>query len=93
MTSNGAASYPRPQDLLDIAYLLRQGTPLNLDEVSRFLLAKAEARDVPVSKRAFRDPELARRANYQYDQLQDTVRVRGDFVPFEEALKSLYELV
>ncbi len=83
----------RPQDLLDIAYLLRRGTPLNLDDVSRFLLTKAEARDVPVSKRAFRDLELAHRASYQYNRLQDTVRVREDFVPFDEALKSLYDLV
>ncbi len=83
----------RPQDLLDIAYLLRQGKPLNLDEVSRFLLAKAEARGVPVSKEAFRDLELAHRASYQYNRLQDTVRVREDFVPFDEALKLLYGLV
>ena len=68
----------RPQDLLDVAYPLRQGTPLNLDDVSRFLLTRAEARDVPASKRTFRDPELAHRANYQYDRLQDTVRVRED---------------
>jgi len=52
----------RPQDLLDIALLLRRGTSLNLDEVSHFLLTKAEARNVPASKAAFRDPELAERA-------------------------------
>ncbi len=63
------------------------------DDVSRFLLTKAKARDVPVSKRAFRDPELAHRANYQYDRLQDTIRVREDFVPIDEALQALYDLV
>jgi predicted nucleotidyltransferase component of viral defense system len=83
----------RPQDLLDVAHLLRRGKPLNLDEVSRFLLTKAEARNVPVSKEAFRDPELARRANHEYDQLRNTVRAPEGFVPFDEALKALYGLV
>jgi predicted nucleotidyltransferase component of viral defense system len=81
----------RPQDLLDIAHLLRRNTPLNLGDVSRFLLRKAEARNVSVSKAAFRDPELAERAHYGYEELRDTVR--GDFVPFDEALRSLHGLV
>ena len=83
----------RRQDLFDIAHVVRRGRPLNLRDVSNFLLRKAEARNVPVFKAAFRDPELARRANYEYDQLQGTIRVREDFVPFDEALKSLYDLV
>jgi predicted nucleotidyltransferase component of viral defense system len=81
----------RPQDLLDIAHLLQRNTPLNLSDVSRFLLRKAEARNVSVSKAAFRDPELAERAHYGYEELRDTVR--GDFVPFDEALRSLHGLV
>ena len=32
-------------------------------------------------------------ADFQYERLQDTIRVREDFVPFDETLKSLYELV
>ena len=39
----------RPQDLLDIAHLLRRNMPLNLGDVSRFLLRKAEARNVHTS--------------------------------------------
>ena len=81
----------RPQDLLDIAHLLRRNTPLNLGDVSRFLLTKAEARNVPVSKAAFKDPELAERASYGYEELKETVR--GEFVPFDEALQLLYGLV
>ncbi len=81
----------RPQDLLDIAHLLRQNTPLDLGEVSRFLLEKAEARNVPVSKAAFKDPELAARASYGYEGLRETVR--GDFVPFNETLQRLHGLV
>ncbi len=81
----------RPQDLLDVAHLLRRNTPLDLGDVSRFLLRKAEARGVPVSKAAFKDPELAQRASYGYEGLRETVR--GDFVPFDEALRLLHGLV
>lgn len=81
----------RPQDLLDVGHILRRGTPLNPVQVSRFLLKKAEARHVPVSKAAFRDPELAERARQGYDALGATVR--EDFVPFEEALGLLLSFV
>lgn len=81
----------RPQDLLDIAYLLRGDTALDIDNVSRFLLMKAAAREVPVSKAAFRDTELLERAHYGYEELRDTVR--EDFVPFDEASGLLYDLV
>ena len=81
----------RPQDLLDISHLLQNRQHLNLDAVSRFLLEKAEARNVGVSKGAFRNPELASRAGYGYEQLRDTVR--ENFVEFDEALELLYGLV
>lgn len=81
----------RPQDLLDVAHLLRRNIALNFGDVSRFLLEKAEARDVPVSKAAFRHPELAQRAGRGYEGLRDTVR--GEFVPFDEALGLLNDLV
>jgi hypothetical protein len=74
-----------------VAHLLRRGTPLGLDKISRFLLEKARASDVPVSKTAFRDPELAERSRYGYDDLR--VTVCEDFVPFEEALQHLLDLV
>ena len=81
----------RPQDLLDIAYLLKRNLPLDVDLVSRYLIEKARARNVPVSKTAFRDPELADRARQDYEDLQYTVR--ADFIPFGEALDLLYNLV
>jgi hypothetical protein len=74
-----------------VAYLLRRGTTLDLDKISRFLMEKARARDAPVSKTAFRDPELAERSRYGYDDLR--VTVREDFVPIEEALQHLLDLV
>ena len=81
----------RPQDLLDIAHILRRQIPLDTAKTSRFLLEKAEARNVPVSKAAFRDSELVVRARQGYDALGDTVR--EDFVPFDEALKLLLGFV
>ena len=81
----------RPQDLLDISHLLQNGQHLNLDAVSCFLLKKAEARNVAVSKIAFRDPELVSRAGYGYGELRDTVR--ENFVNFDKALELLYGLV
>jgi hypothetical protein len=41
---------------------------------------------VPVSKAAFKDPELAERAHYGYEELRDTIH--GDL-----ALELLYGLV
>lgn len=81
----------RPQDLLDIVHLLRSNKSLDIDKVSHFLLTKAAARDVPVSKAAFQDVELKERAQYGYDNLRDTVR--KDFIPFNEALRLLYGFV
>lgn len=81
----------RRQDLFDVAHVIRWGRPLNLEDVSRFLLRKAKARSVPVSKAAFQDPELADRARQGYDELKETVR--SDFVPFGEALELLLDLV
>ena len=81
----------RPQDLLDVGHLLRSNKSLDIGKVSHFLLMKAIARDVPVSKSAFQDDELIERAQYGYENLQGTVR--EDFIPFDEALGLLYSFV
>jgi len=80
----------RRQDLLDIVVMFR-GAPLDLSLVSTFLVQKAAARDVSVSREAFRMPEIARRAGQNYDALAQTTRTT--FVPFDEALGVLLELV
>ena len=46
---------------------------------------------MPVSNTAFRDPKLAERSRHGYDDLR--VTVREDFVPIEEALQHLLDLV
>lgn len=81
----------RRQDLLDIAVIVRATPYLNRDLVGRFLLAKARARAVPVSRTAFHEPELARRALQDYDALRPTTR--STFIPAEEALAILYAFV
>ena len=81
----------RKQDLLDIAVILRSRQGLDRAAVAAFLLEKAAARDVPVSRVAFRDPEIARRARVDYEALETTTRTL--FVPFDDAWADLMALV
>lgn len=73
----------RRQDLLDIAALLRAGVPLDPARVADYLLRKAAAREVAVSRAALLDPDLFARASVDYDQLAYTAR--RVFIPFPEA--------
>jgi predicted nucleotidyltransferase component of viral defense system len=81
----------RRQDLLDIAVILRQNLTLDRHLVAEFLLAKAAARDVPVTRAAFRSQEVVSRASAGYAELESTTRIM--FVPIEEALMLLHEFV
>jgi hypothetical protein len=69
--------------MLDIAVLLRAGVPLDPVRVADYLLRKAAARDVAVSRTALLDPDLFARASVDYDQLAGTAR--RVFIPFLEA--------
>ncbi|CAN5605973.1 hypothetical protein BH23CHL2_BH23CHL2_26400 [soil metagenome] len=80
----------RSQDLLDIVVLLRDH-PVRASAVSSFLLQKAEARHVSVSRSSFRDPEVQRRAGQDYAALKSTVRY--SFIEFDEALRDLFTFV
>ncbi len=81
----------RPQDLLDIAVALRGDSPPAPQTVAEFLLVKAAARGVPVSRAAFHDAELARLTRAGYDDLAATTRVL--FIPFGEALADVLAFV
>ncbi len=81
----------RPQDLLDIAVTLRSEQPPDPVTVARFLLVKAAARDVPVSRAAFHAPDIARLTQEGYDDLEATTRVL--FIPFEQAMRALLRFV
>lgn len=81
----------RRQDLLDIAILLREQPNLDRASIAEFLQRKSIERDVSVSRSAFRDPEVAQRAEYDYAALSKTTR--KVFIPFEEALRSLLSFI
>lgn len=81
----------RPQDLLDIALIVRARPTLDRDRIARYLRIKADARNVPVSRAAFRHPEVAQRAATGYAGLRQTTRTI--FIPFDEALAVLLDFV
>jgi predicted nucleotidyltransferase component of viral defense system len=81
----------RRQDLLDIAVILRENIPFDRSLVTRFLLEKAAARNVPVTRAAFRSHDVIDRASADYAALEGTTRVL--FVPVGEALTLLHGLV
>ena len=81
----------RRQDLLDIAVILGGNPHLDHALVAAFLERKARARGVPVSRAAFRAPEIARRASQDYAALRETTR--KTFVPFDQALRSLLDFI
>lgn len=81
----------RCQDLLDITVTLRGNAALDRARIASFLLIKAQARDVLVSRAAFREPEIARRARSGYAELEHTTR--SVFIPFDDALGELYALI
>ncbi len=81
----------RRQDLLDIAVILGANPHLDHALVAAFLERKARARGVPVSRAAFRAPEIARRASQDYEALRETTR--KTFVPFDQALQSLLNFI
>jgi len=76
----------RRQDVLDIAMIL--GTR-RLDEtkIAAYLMQKAGARKIQVSKSAFHDEEIRTRASVDYVHLEATVR--KTFIPFEEAFSKV----
>jgi predicted nucleotidyltransferase component of viral defense system len=81
----------RRQDLLDIAVILRGNIAFDRCLVAEFLLLKAAARNVPVTRAGFRSPEVVSRAGADYAELEGTTRIL--FVPLEEALALLNMLV
>ncbi len=81
----------RPQDVLDICVAVREYPHLDLDLVARFLLEKAAARSVPVSRAAFHQDEIRIRAAQGYNGLKETTR--RSFPELEEAFAAVLSLV
>jgi predicted nucleotidyltransferase component of viral defense system len=81
----------RPQDVLDIAVVSRGNPDLDVNLVAKYLILKAAARKVPVSKSAFREDEVRSRAQNDYDGLKGTTR--KTFIEFEDAFETVLALV
>jgi predicted nucleotidyltransferase component of viral defense system len=81
----------RPQDVLDVCVAVRENLDLDLNLTAKFLLEKAKAREVSVSRAAFHQEEIRRRAFEGYDGLRETTR--GPFVEFDEAFAIVLDLV
>lgn len=83
----------RKQDLLDIAVCLQHHgiDAVDCANIGEYLIRKASIRDVRVSRAAFYDEDIVRRARLDYDTLSDTTRTV--FIPFDEALTLLHQLV
>jgi len=81
----------RRQDLLDIAVIVTGDAELDLALVKEYLLRKAEAIDVPVSREAFYNPDIMIRASRDYGALSTSVRTR--FISFNEAKGLVLRLV
>jgi predicted nucleotidyltransferase component of viral defense system len=81
----------RPQDVLDICVAAQQNPDLDLNLTAGFLLEKATARNVPVSRAAFHQAEIRSRAFEGYNGLRETTRTA--FIEFEEAFAIVLSLV
>lgn len=74
----------RPQDVLDIAVVLRCGRALRPEVVARFLQTKAAARGITPAKHSLLAPEVREMARLEYERLEGTTRAQ-EFVAFDEA--------
>jgi predicted nucleotidyltransferase component of viral defense system len=81
----------RPQDVLDICVAVRENSELDVNLTAEFLLEKAKARDVPVSRAAFHQEEIKSRASEGYSELSRTAR--NTFIEFEEAFATVLGFV
>jgi len=81
----------RPQDVYDIARIYCEDRGhLDLTKISRFLLRKAESRNIPVARSAF-DQGVRRRASQEYGHLFEAQD--PDQIPFDDAWLLVLELV
>jgi predicted nucleotidyltransferase component of viral defense system len=81
----------RPQDVLDIGVAVQENPDLDLNLTAEFLLEKAKARSVPVSRAAFHQEEIRSRAFEGYNELREPTR--NAFIEFEEAFSIVLSLV
>lgn len=81
----------RRQDLLDIVVALESNPAIDPARVAAYLLEKARARDVTVSRRAFHNPDVIQRASRGYAELEVTTRRR--YIPLTTAIERLHGFI
>jgi predicted nucleotidyltransferase component of viral defense system len=87
-----ARNRTRPQDAFDIARMYREHEKsLDLAKIAAFLQKKCLARSISVSRRAFADEEVRRRAAFEYEKLLAISQT--DPIPFDEAWQIVSQLV
>lgn len=80
----------RGQDVLDLAVVLESHQALDIHQVREYLIAKSAARGIALTKGAFRNEEVRRRAQQGYKDLESTSR--NTFVPFTVAFEAILSL-
>ncbi len=80
----------RPQDVYDIANIVRLGLILDVAKVSAYLIRKAESREIRPLKHSF-DDTVKNLATIGYENLM--APNDPDFIPFDEAWARVLEFV
>ncbi len=81
----------RPQDVFDVARMLRErGPSLDYGKIATFLTAKCAARNISVARSAFND-EVRDRASFDYEKALAVSA--GDRIPFNEAWQAVLAFV
>lgn len=84
----------RPRDFYDIWYFSKHHPALlDHEKIGKFLLQKAANRRVPISRRAFENPEIFERGATDFDQLRGTLPKDEPFPSFVDAAAAVRALV
>lgn len=84
----------RPKDIYDIWYAVTcRSNALDLAQIAKYLIAKADGRLDRVAKAMFLDPDVRARSSAGYDQIKDTLEDEAHFPDFDVAFEALIGLV
>lgn len=81
----------RPQDVFDIARVVREGLEIDPLRIADYLRRKCLDRDIRPTRAAFHDPEIAERASTGYES--ELRLTQGVVPPFAEAWAAVMTLV
>lgn len=82
----------RPQDVFDIAWMMREhAASLDFSKIANFLTEKCKKRGIEATRSAFGDEDVRKRSSYGYDT--DLIIHPTDRIPFEDAWEVVMALV